>query len=727
MFLALQSASAGTTHRVLLLFSSGREYAPYNALSAIFRTRLAEHSPLPLEFIESSLEFSLSDSNIAEKTLIPYLRTLTEDRQLDLVVTFGAPAAQFALRHRELFSPSTMRLYSNLDVRFLENVSLEANEVAVPLQIDLSVLVGNIFQALPDTKQVTVIFGKDPLALFWTNAFKREVDHMRGRVTFTYWNDLSFLKMREKAATLPPNSAIFFGVMGLDAAGITYDRAQAITGIDAVTKAPIFGVFDSDLGHCVVGGRLIMIQEIGLKSAEVGSAILRGEKVQKMNLLPTMGKPAYDWRELEHWQIPLTRLPANSEVLYRPPSFWVLYRWPVIVVAAFLALQTLMIFSLLWNRRLLRRSQAELAEHDTQLNLATESAGAGLWIMELPSRQIKVTAKGRELFSFKVDQELHFDDYMKSICPEDREMVCQEVEQAIQGGRPFDKEYRILRPDGNIRWIASRGKLQPGNSGKPSRLMGTSIDVTERKLAELNLRGNEKLLRQNETDLRRLAETLLSSQEKERARISRELHDDFTQRLAVLSIETGKLEGQFQDVSEPVRQKLADLKSQLIALSRDIHDLSRQLHPSILDDLGLVRALESECAVVSKREGVEVLFSPGQVPEDYDKEISLALYRIVQESLTNIAKYACADQVSVSLQGVAGEILLSIQDNGVGFDPGEVRGKHGLGFMSMRERMRLIGGEVLINSQPGMGTLITAKAPFRSPIEQHGAGSVARE
>jgi signal transduction histidine kinase len=245
------------------------------------------------------------------------------------------------------------------------------------------------------------------------------------------------------------------------------------------------------------------------------------------------------------------------------------------------------------------------------------------------------------------------------------------------------------------------------------RLLGEIfVNALERKRAEEESRKSEMILRQNESDLRRLAGRLIYAQEEERSRLARELHDDLAQRLAVFAIDVGRLEQQLMDPPAPVREELREMKNGIVRISQDVHSLSRQLHPSILDDLGLIKAVESECTSFSRREGIEIVFNHENIPRVIPKDISLSLYRIIQEGLTNISKHACAEHISVSLKGTDHDVLLSVQDDGIGFDSAEVREKPGLGFSSIRERARLIHGEFSIQSQPEKGTVITVRAPL---------------
>jgi PAS domain S-box-containing protein len=246
------------------------------------------------------------------------------------------------------------------------------------------------------------------------------------------------------------------------------------------------------------------------------------------------------------------------------------------------------------------------------------------------------------------------------------------------------------------------------------RLLGEIfVNALERRHGQEASRESERMLRQNENDLRRLAGKLIYAQEEERSRLARELHDDLAQRLAVFAIDVGKLEQQLVDPSASVQEGLREMKKDIVKISQDVHSLSRQLHPSILDDLGLIKAVESECTDFSRREGIELVFNHENIPTVIPEDVSLSLYRIIQEGLSNISKHACADHISVSLKGIDHDVLLSVQDDGIGFDSAEVKEKPGLGFSSMRERARLIHGDLSIKSQPEKGTVITVRVPLK--------------
>jgi signal transduction histidine kinase len=237
-------------------------------------------------------------------------------------------------------------------------------------------------------------------------------------------------------------------------------------------------------------------------------------------------------------------------------------------------------------------------------------------------------------------------------------------------------------------------------------------EVKERTRAEDALRASRDWLRKSQEEYRVLAGKLLSAQEAERRVLAREMHDDLTQRLAVLAIDAGKLEMQIESTPGPIRDKLREMKEGMVKLSADVHAISRQLHPSILDDLGLVDAIKSECDNFTQREGIVVTYRPKGIPPTVPRDIAVCIYRIIQEGLRNIAKHAQASKAQISLVDKDDSIHLSIKDTGIGFDPTQVKKKTGLGLASMEERVRLIQGDFSIQSKRGQGTVIRVRAPL---------------
>lgn len=281
--------------------------------------------------------------------------------------------------------------------------------------------------------------------------------------------------------------------------------------------------------------------------------------------------------------------------------------------------------------------------------------------------------------------------------------------------RPYDVLFRTLKQK-EKKLVDARDLLAMRIEERTKELSESNRRLTEeirhRLQAETILREKEDILRKREVDYRNLAGKLLSVQETERRRLAREMHDDLTQRLAVMAIDVDQLARTFQHPNNKVRMKLNQIRENLVKLSEDIHSISRQLHPSILDDLGLYDAVRSECAKFLLREGIRVDFRSESLPSQVPKDIALCIYRIMQEGLRNIAKHAEASSVRLLLGMDNGAIHLSLEDQGKGFDPSTEKARSGLGLVSMQERVRLVNGEFKVTSQPGSGTQIEAIIPL---------------
>jgi two-component system, NarL family, sensor kinase len=244
------------------------------------------------------------------------------------------------------------------------------------------------------------------------------------------------------------------------------------------------------------------------------------------------------------------------------------------------------------------------------------------------------------------------------------------------------------------------------------RLVGEIFtNALARKQADEAIQTREQSLRQTREHLRELATRLIHAQEEERRRIAREMHDDWTQRLALLGIDIAKLEKHL-GAPETARPLLRSMQEKLVNLSEDVHALSRQLHPSILNDLGLVEALRSECASFSRREGIVVVYTPEKVPTIVPKDLALCVYRVAQEALRNLAKHAAVKEAWVTLFATGPELLLRVEDKGVGFDAAGVHSHPGLGLSSMAERVRLLEARLSIMSAPGRGTTVEVRVPL---------------
>ncbi len=256
--------------------------------------------------------------------------------------------------------------------------------------------------------------------------------------------------------------------------------------------------------------------------------------------------------------------------------------------------------------------------------------------------------------------------------PDDRAGVIKLVEAAMKSGQPTKGEWRVGWADGSVHWIAGRWQVFTDASGEPSKMIGVNVDATERKLAE-------------EARLE-VSRKLIEAHEQERTRIGRDLHDDFVQRLALLAVELDRVWKDIPDSAVELGRRIGDLRNQTTEITNDVQLLSHELHSSKLEFLGIVGAIKIFCKELGERQRLEIDFQSHDLPAALPTDLSLSLFRVLQEALRNATKHSGVKSFEVRLWGTSDAIHLT----------------------------RLVGGELSINSQPRLGTTIHARVPFTS-------------
>jgi PAS domain S-box-containing protein len=344
-----------------------------------------------------------------------------------------------------------------------------------------------------------------------------------------------------------------------------------------------------------------------------------------------------------------------------------------------------------------KRQEAILRESEERFRLMADTAPTLIWMSGTD-----------KLCTFFNQTWLHFtgrsmelemgQGWVEGVHPDDMERCLATYYSAFDSHVDFEMEYRLRRFDGDYRWVVDFGvpRFEPG--GNFCGYIGSCIDITERKSSEKSLHE--------------LSGRLISAQEEERARIARELHDDFSQRLALLGIGLGQLWKKLPIEEVEERASVLDMLKGTKEMSVDIHSLSHQLHSSKLEHVGLVPALRGLCKDISKKYGIEVHFSERELPPSIPKDVALCLFRVAQESLGNTVKHSKAPDARVDLGANEKGVTLSVLDTGKGFDTSVHNPAAGIGLIGMRERLRLVGGKLLVKSAPGRGTEIIAEVPL---------------
>jgi PAS domain S-box-containing protein len=344
-------------------------------------------------------------------------------------------------------------------------------------------------------------------------------------------------------------------------------------------------------------------------------------------------------------------------------------------------------------------SDHPVLKREEWLRLAKQGSPMGLWYWNEETGRVFCDAAACAMFGVPPGGTRPADIFFARMHPEDMDRVRTIWRYQLEQALPYDLEYRTVWPDGTVRCLHALGNGYYDGDGKPVRMVGVLFDVTEQRKAD-----RERL---------ELSGRLINAQEEERRHLARELHDDFSQRLAILAIDLTRVADEVKSAAPDAHARIRSLIESMNTISDELHSLSHRLHTAKLDLLGLASSSQALCSEFSKQHAIAVEFVPADVPSSIQPDAALCLFRVLQEALRNVGKHSGASRVDVTLKGGADDISLIVADNGVGFDARGITSS-GIGIQSMRERVRMLSGTIEVHSRPTYGTTVSVAVPCRS-------------
>jgi PAS domain S-box-containing protein len=949
------AAQVQPTRRILILNEVNPSHPAIPIISQGIQAALS-NSPYHLEFYSEYLDTVLFPDPVVQQEFRNFYIRKYRNRQPDVIITVGLSPLKFMEEAHQRAFPGVPIIFC-LPVRSVPSDSASGFDfTGVESDLTPAETLKTALRLQPGTEHVVAVGGvsdwdKQEQALL-RQKLKGFTDHLDIR----YVTDLAVPELLKHLRRLPAHTLVLLLSFERDAEGTQFKSNEIGLLVAAAANAPVFTLYDVQLNHGEVGGYLSNLNEQGKVAGGMALRILQGEKPQDIPRVKGVNTYMFDWRAVKRWGLKESEIPAGSIVLNWQPTVWQAYKNYIIGGISLIFLESLLIGGLLWQRARRRKVEADLVVTNDRLRLALEAGKSVGWEFEVRSGRDQWFGDLQTMFGIPADRYSGgAEHFYRFVHPEDRERVRKAVAGARQSRNPYMAEFRIVRPDGAVRWVTARGTFYYAKNGDPERMLGMSVDITDRKQAEQELHASENRLagivgsamdaiiavdeekrivlfnaaaekmfgctkdeavgtvidrfiperyrsehdanmrqfaesgvtsriveaqaglwavrsngqefpmeasithlesegrslftvtirditgrrraeeaiRESEErfrlvantapvmiwmsgtyrlcnylnttwleftgrpleaelgdgwlvgvhqeDLKRLQDTftrafdrresfntqyrlrrydgeyrwvlnigvprsnpdgsfdgyigscidvterkqaeealagigrrLIEAHEEERTWIARELHDDFNQRIAMLTIDLERWGEQLPDSAVEFHDHISRARQRLLDMARDIQALSHRLHSSKLEYLGIVAAAKGFCRELSEQQKIEIDFSHTNMPDGVPKEISLCLFRVLQEALQNAVKHSGVRQVAVELQGTEGEIQLTVSDLGVGFDPHDLINRHGLGLISMRERLHLAGGQISIESQPGSGTTIHARAPFSS-------------
>lgn len=737
--------------RILILYTL-RHSLPINQQweRGIFSAFESEHLDSVVIDVEY-LDASRLEDVVLRELWMDLIRRKYEHSQPDLVIPVHDVASALFVNNYQTLFPNASVVFCSLSERLQSQLPLTANMTGVVYRFDYERTIQCALRLWPNARKVVVVSGEGQLDRAVREEFQLCYSGQQ-HLEIEYWSGIPENVLCEKAKQLPSNCFILFLTHDQDRDGQLNSSAPIfLRRMSSVASVPVFGLSDTLMGSGIVGGYLASPEEQGRLAGKIATRILNGELPSE---IPFCGlesnRYVFDHQQLIRWGIPESDLPEGSRILFREASIWQQYGVYLVSGLAAIGLQALMIVGLLVNRQRRLKAESTLADRLRFETLLADVSARLVYVRsdELP-RQIEfalselIDLLGLELaLVYDLSRDGRQLQPIASVVRNRESRWTDEIGldsipwlwPQLKGGQPIifsnpsslpdeaarDKIFlstlglktglaSSLSSQGNTVGIVIFGRLSDVMVWNDTTVQRLQI-VTDILRSALTQAHSDSELALSRKNAQQLSGRLLTAIEDERRHLAREMHDDLSQRLALAATEAGKVEHDFGQ--ESARRSLSQLREHLITISEDVHRISRWLHPSILDDLGLADAIRSECARISAQEMIAVNCHCTRLPCPIPQDLSLCLYRVAQESLRNALKHSRTKRIDLTLAADAESLYLSIRDFGCGFDPGGRGGVPGLGIASMQERVRLVNGCFVLNSTLGQGTCVEVTIPL---------------
>ena len=348
------------------------------------------------------------------------------------------------------------------------------------------------------------------------------------------------------------------------------------------------------------------------------------------------------------------------------------------------------------------RTEESVIESDSLFRLVANTAPVMIWMSGVDKLCTYFNQPWLDFTGRSVEAEMG-NGWADGVHPDDLASCLQSYTRAFDLREPFRMTYRLRRHDGEYRWILDQGVPRFDVDGSFAGYIGSCVDVTEQKLAE--------------EALSTMSQKLIEAQEEERCCLARELHDDINQRVGLLAVSLECLKKDLPAGKAALRRRVAREYERASKLASDIQMLSHRLHSSHLEYMGLAGAAKGFCQELIDLEKISVDFHADELPKQLPRTTALCLFRVLQEALRNAVKHSGSKRFQVTISVLWNQIELTLRDWGKGFEPGQAVGGRGLGLISMQERMKLVGGQLSVQSKLGAGTTVRATVPIDPAAE----------
>src|SRR5262245_30022085 len=487
--LAARTAEPAGPKKVLSIYWFGKD----NPTTAIFEQRIQDVlRSVPngsVEYYAEYLEPDRFPGESQELLMRDYLRQRYADHKIDVIIALSPTVLKFLTKYRSDLFPDTPIVFHTSSRAYAIEQAQTAELSAVVVDRAYRNTLDLALRLRPDTKQAFVITGTPErdrkLEAEVREELKEIEEKIEGRVKITYLTDLPLDELIARVKSAPANSFILYVRYSQDALNKSVNALDALSIIANSARVPVYSCAESLLDRGSVGGYAARLEDCAIKGAEVALQIVNGARPKDIpiTLIPTI--PIFDWRQLRRWGINESQLPTDTLFQFKELTFWERYRWRIIGITSFSALEALLIVGLLFLRARRKRVEVALGEKELRLRESQAIAHLGSFHWDVA---VNTAAWSDELYRiYGLDPRkpgITYETFLKQVQPDHQDQVRRAMERAVASRESFEHEYRIIRPTGEERWVFAQGRPALDADGKLVAMQGVCQDITDRKLAE---------------------------------------------------------------------------------------------------------------------------------------------------------------------------------------------------------------------------------------------------
>ena len=699
---------AGAQKNVLLLYDGRSDMLDNIVVDRAIRSVLNEEFGVDIDIRSEYYEVTpVPKQDYA--ILSSWFRRRYSGITFDVVVAVGTGALGFVREyHQELFNDAPIVYWGNEAA--LDNwASGPAVTGVVSPKMDRHVATALAFirKVQPDLERLLVVSGASTSDRTWENAARKGLRQFEDRIKLSYLAGLSLEDMEKRLRNLPPKTAILFLTMSEDGAGRRLLKADVLNKVVPKAAAPIYNLGSIYLDTGIVGGPVVNQETMGFEAARIVVRMLHGESIHEIPVRETSLTPMVNWKALRRWGIREDNLPQGTVILDKEESIWSRYRWHIFSIFSLCILEGALIVALVVHRARRRGAEKAMRESKRVLQSTIDALDVRVALLDEEGTIIAVNQRWQSFAELnQAGTGYQIGQHYLEVCDSGSE--CVEARLVYDGIRRLMsgelKDFRCVYPSAHAEetsWFQVR--VNRFYTDGVLRLVVAHEDVTE--------------IKQAHDAQQHLTGLLLRAQDEERRRIARDLHDVTAQNMAAIKADLTLMQRGSRNLSPGAVETVEESVSLCNQVIKELRTLSYLLHPPFLDEAGLVPALQWFVRGFIQRSGIPVELL---VMDDIGRlatDIEMALFRVVQESLTNIHRHSGSRSAVIWVTQEQGTIHVRVTDEGHGFslpttpDNREVALPPGVGILGMRQRLKQLGGQLEIETSPE-GTTVNATIPI---------------